>query len=114
MGSFCACSRRYCLSRYPVDLGHNFVLAHNSCNNAKGAILAAEEHLGRWAERNRDLAAALEEACDRVRMTHDLNASRQVAAWAYEQAAASGGLLWRSRGSLVPISEQWRAALGSN
>lgn len=32
-------------SRYPVDLGHNFVLAHNQCNNAKSDYLAAEKHL---------------------------------------------------------------------
>ena len=29
-------------SRYPTDLGHNFVLAHPRCNNAKSDHLAAE------------------------------------------------------------------------
>ena len=29
-------------SRYPVDLGHNFVLAHPACNNSKSDHLAAE------------------------------------------------------------------------
>ena len=40
-------------SRYPVDLGHNFVLAHGSCNLAKADHLAATEHLARWSARNR-------------------------------------------------------------
>ncbi len=35
-------------SRYPVDLGHNFVVAHESCNVAKADHLAAERHLRRW------------------------------------------------------------------
>src|SRR5437660_1027249 len=77
-------------SRYPVDLGHNFVLAHASCNGAKGSMLAAEEHLGRWVERNRAHALVIAEACCRAGMVHDLPASQQIAAWAYQQAAATG------------------------
>ena len=37
-------------ARYLVDLGHNFVLAHNSCNSAKAEHLAALVHLHRWME----------------------------------------------------------------
>jgi len=37
---------------YPLDLGHNFVLAHRECNSAKRDLLASEEHLDAWAERN--------------------------------------------------------------
>jgi hypothetical protein len=81
-------------SRYPVDLGHNFVVAHASCNGAKGSMLAAEEHLGRWAERNRTFGSVIGESCDSVRMMHDLRASLQITAWAYEQAATAGGKLW--------------------
>jgi 5-methylcytosine-specific restriction endonuclease McrA len=58
-------------SRYPADLGHNFVLAHDKCNNAKADYLAAEKHLAAWAERNRlhqeELRTRLQEAalpCD--------------------------------------------------
>ncbi len=32
-------------SRYPSDLGHNFVLADNRCNNQKRGRLPACEHL---------------------------------------------------------------------
>ena len=81
-------------SRYPVDLGHNFVLAHGKCNSAKGAMLAAEEHLARWVERNRDHGAEIARECDRARVAHDLNASMQVARWAYGQAASAGALAW--------------------
>ena len=39
-------------ARYPNDLGHNFVLAHSNCNNAKRDHLAAEQHKERWFEQN--------------------------------------------------------------
>jgi hypothetical protein len=99
-------------ARYPVDLGHNFVLAHSGCNSAKGALLAAEPHLARWAERNRDAGLALGEACDGARMLHNLEASEQIAFWAYEQAAAVGGRLWLASKHLVPITAEWRRVLG--
>ncbi len=44
---------------YPVDLGHNFVLAHAACNSAKGSRLAACSHLERWLRRNLDYGAEL-------------------------------------------------------
>ena len=37
---------------YPVDLGHNFVLAHVECNSQKRDLLAAEDYLAAWTERN--------------------------------------------------------------
>jgi hypothetical protein len=98
-------------SRYPVDLGHNFVLAHATCNGAKGSMLAAEEHLGRWTERNRTFGLMIGKACDDARIMHDLGASLQIASWAYEQTAAAGGVLWLSRGAIVPITNQWRSAV---
>lgn len=39
-------------ARYPTDLGHNFVLADNRCNNQKKDRLPACEHLAGWTERN--------------------------------------------------------------
>src|SRR5262249_29034418 len=48
-------------SRYPADLGHNFALAHDRCNNAKSDYLAAEDHLAAWVGRNRDHQAELDE-----------------------------------------------------
>jgi 5-methylcytosine-specific restriction endonuclease McrA len=46
-------------SRYPVDLGHNFVLSHQTCNAQKGDRLAAANHLDRWCERNADHGSEL-------------------------------------------------------
>src|SRR5436190_661208 len=37
-------------SRYPVDLGHNLVLSHATCNERKSDRLAAAVHLERWTE----------------------------------------------------------------
>jgi 5-methylcytosine-specific restriction endonuclease McrA len=39
-------------ARYPIDLGHNFVLADRSCNNKKRDRLPAFRHLAAWTERN--------------------------------------------------------------
>ncbi len=47
-------------SRYPTDLGHNFVLVHPACNNAKSDYIAAEDHLAAWATRNREHADELD------------------------------------------------------
>jgi hypothetical protein len=33
-------------------------------------MLAGEEHLGRWVERNREYALVIAEACDRAGMLH--------------------------------------------
>ena len=40
-------------SRYPLDLGHNFVLADVRCNGGKLDRLAAFEHLKRWCAATR-------------------------------------------------------------
>lgn len=37
-----------------VDLGHNFVLAHASCNNQKRDRLAGMRYLERWLRRSVD------------------------------------------------------------
>ncbi len=37
-------------SRYPIDLGHNFVLAHQSCNLSKSDHIAAVEYLEKWVD----------------------------------------------------------------
>ena len=79
-------------SRYPIDLGHNFVLAHAGCNSAKADHLAAAEHLGRWVERNRTAAAFLQERFDQGLIVHSAQRSERIARWAYSQAAATRAL----------------------
>src|SRR5512132_1616917 len=83
---------------YPVNLGHNFVLADSACNNSKSDYLAAEEHLAKWAGRNNELGAHLGAEFDRVGLVHDIKASATIADWAYHCAFAAGAETFRSRG----------------
>lgn len=39
---------------YPSDTGHNFVLADSSCNSKKSNLLASDEFLHKWQERNEE------------------------------------------------------------
>jgi 5-methylcytosine-specific restriction endonuclease McrA len=95
-------------SRYPADLGHNFVLAHNGCNAAKSDYLAAEDHLAAWAERNRqnqeELRARLQEAA----LPCDFSASVQIAQWAYEQTEKANGQVWVMEKVLHHLGPTWR------
>jgi hypothetical protein len=95
-------------SRYPLDLGHNFVLAHNSCNQDKRDMLAASAHLERWVARNDGETAALREVFERARFPHDADASLSVAEWAYENAERAGALVWVRKGQTDRLSEGWR------
>lgn len=79
---------------YPLDLGHNFVLAHAKCNNNKRDFLAAPEHRDAWYEQNILTHGAL--------LTHELaplvnvdaERSTAIATWAYQQALREGSRLW--------------------
>lgn len=100
-------------SKYPVDLGHNFVLAHAGCNGDKSDILADVDHLERWCRRNEDIGSALAVAFDERGVVHDLPSSTKVAAWSYSQAEEVGSKLWRARrADLVVVDPGWRALLG--
>jgi 5-methylcytosine-specific restriction endonuclease McrA len=95
-------------SRYPADLGHNFVLAHAACNHDKSDYLAAEDHLAAWSERNTlnrdELHARLREAA----LPCDLSASVQVAQWAYEQTEKANGQVWVVERVLQHLAPTWR------
>jgi 5-methylcytosine-specific restriction endonuclease McrA len=98
-------------SRYPADLGHNFVLAHNKCNNAKSDYLAAETHLDNWAKRNRvhqeELRARLHDAA----LPCDPTAAIQVVKWAYQQTATANGQVWVKEKVLQHLSPSWLQSL---
>jgi 5-methylcytosine-specific restriction endonuclease McrA len=100
-------------SRYPADLGHNFVLAHTACNHAKSDYLAAEEHLAAWSERNElnrdELQARLREAA----LPCDLSASVQVAEWAYEQTEKANGQVWVAERTLRHLGPTWRECVAA-
>ncbi|MDC0743232.1 HNH endonuclease domain-containing protein [Polyangium mundeleinium] len=99
-------------SFYPVDLGHNFVLAHASCNAAKKDRLAAYKHLHRWCDRNVEQGTELGAAFDEVGVLHDLQASWRVTSWAYGQAAAAGVHVWTMGAKSVPLDRRWLGLQG--
>ena len=99
--------------RYSLDLGHNFVLAHKGCNSSKSDLLAAEEHLERWAERSRSCREELEEGFDKRRILHDWPATRRIARWAYGQVRRAGGQVWVEAKELRPLSDDWRRILSA-
>jgi len=95
-------------SRYPRDLGHNFVLADHSCNLNKRDMLAAPAHLERWVDRNCVHERSLREIFDAARFVHDVDASTSVAEWSYETAEHARALVWVRGKQSCPLSDEWR------
>lgn len=97
-------------SRYPLDLGHNYVLADARCNGDKADSLAAFEHLRRWVERNG--RPDLTEAFESRMVPFDAKVTRRVGAWAYGQAERARATVWeRGRDGLVRLDPRWRSML---
>jgi len=94
-------------SQYPRDLAHNFVLAHPSCNRSKSATLAARPHLERWLERLELRSDALAEIGQAAGLVVDAQVSRQIAAWGYTSAMASGGSAWLAAARYEPIDRSY-------
>lgn len=100
-------------SRYPTDLGHNFVLAHSTCNAQKSDRLATVEHLERWCDRNVQYGSELARAFQERNVVHDEHTSWQIAGWAYGQAQAAGSLVWVYGNELVPLSPAWEQVINT-
>lgn len=98
-------------ARYPVDLGHNFVLADERCNNKKRDRLPACGHLAVWAERNATYGDQLRDALEQRGVIAALAASNRVVNWAYAQTEAVGGLTWWRADGMVPLEKGWRALI---
>jgi hypothetical protein len=94
-------------SRYPVDLGHNFVLAHQSCNGSKSDRLAAGDHLARWAGLIQREGPRLKSEFDRRRVFNDLAVSLSITRWAYVQTLQARGLAWLGGNTLLKIEAEW-------
>ena len=61
-------------SRYPRDLGHNFVLAHSKCNAAKTDMLADIPHLEAWvSETTATVASSARSSSSRSSSTTSLH-----------------------------------------
>jgi hypothetical protein len=98
-------------TRYPRDLGHNFVIAHATCNGSKSDHLAATSHLEKWCERNRVHGARMTAQFDADRLPHDLPASWRVAQSLYRIADASSAYVWEKKGAMVPLAAEWEEIL---
>jgi hypothetical protein len=81
-------------ARYPVDLGHNFVLADGRCNSQKGDRLPAYDHLAAWTERNTKFGDQIGNAMKERGIVADLTVSNRVARWAYQKRGKADGLTW--------------------
>ena len=95
-------------ARYPIDLGHNFVLADTRCNSQKGDRLPAYVHLAGWAERNTQFGDQIGNAMKERGIIAELTVSNRVAQWAYELTAHANGLTWLRADELVPLAAAWR------
>lgn len=98
-------------SKYPVDLGHNFVVAHQTCNAAKADHLAAAEFLAAWSVRNTEHQAQLAAEFDGCGVLHDLPTSMRITGWAYQQTFDAGGLTWVKKEEMVPLGMDWSTCL---
>jgi hypothetical protein len=99
-------------SRYPVDLGHNFVLAHaRPCNLKKSDRLPAINHLNAWVQRNERYGKELAVALEARGMVQDLATSNQVARWAYSTLESANGLTWQRGDELTRLDPAWRTLL---
>ena len=96
-------------SRYPADLGHNFVLAHDKCNGDKSDFLAAEDHLAAWVVRNREHRAELDARLVAAALPCDLTATVQIARWVYQQTEKANGQVWVEEKVLRHLGPTWAA-----
>jgi hypothetical protein len=90
-------------SRYPVDLGHNFVLAHATCNSQKSDRLACASHLNAWAAQAERSAPELAREYDRNGVLNDFATSVRIVNWAYTLMFECRGLTWVESDRLEPL-----------
>jgi 5-methylcytosine-specific restriction endonuclease McrA len=98
-------------SRYPVDLGHNLVLAHHACNAKKRDFLAHPMHLERWQRQNIERADELAQRFAAERLPFDTQRTRAIAWWAYDQGERAGAHAWIEGERLERLSSGWREVM---
>lgn len=81
-------------SMYPSDTGHNFVLADSSCNSKKSNLLASNEFLYKWQERNEEQDLIIVDRISVLGFLTDKERSHKVAEWAYAQGKENTYLMW--------------------
>jgi hypothetical protein len=95
-------------SRYPRDLGHNFVLADRTCNQHKAEMLAAAGHLERWLERSRRDESRFREVFAKAPFLLDADASLSVVEWAYDHAERASAVVWVRGRETSKLTAEWR------
>ncbi len=100
-------------SRYPVDLGHNFVLASSSANSQKADHLASEGHLESWLDFCLSNRKLLRESFDGKGLPHSLEVSLAVTEWSYARVESSGGRVWVGGKEFAELSVGWRDLIES-
>jgi 5-methylcytosine-specific restriction endonuclease McrA len=98
---------------YPRDLGHNFVLAHPTCNRSKSDTLAAYDHLSRWLDRNERWSVEIAEISEDAGITQDLAAARLIGRWGYASAQQSQGRAWITAGNYERVEARHVALFGN-
>ena len=83
-------------SMYPSDTGHNFVLADSNCNSKKSNLLASDEFLLKWRERNEEQDLIIIDRISVLGFLTDKERSHKVAEWAYAQGRENNYLFWES------------------
>ena len=81
-------------SMYPSDTGHNFVLADSSCNSKKSNLLASDEFLHKWQERNEEQNLIIMDRISVLGFLTDKERSHKIADWAYKKANQDNYILW--------------------
>ncbi|MGE8648443.1 MAG: HNH endonuclease domain-containing protein [Acinetobacter sp.] len=81
-------------SMYPSDTGHNFVLADSSCNSKKSNLLASDEFLHKWYERNEEQDLIIVDRISVLGFLTDKESSHKVAEWAYAQGKENNYVMW--------------------
>jgi hypothetical protein len=94
-------------SLYPRDLAHNFVFAHRGCNQSKSDTLAGKRHLERWANYIARHDGSLCEIGASAGRVSNLNSSRSVARWAYQNGVSGGAQAWLEARSYEPIGTEF-------
>lgn len=98
-------------SRYPADLGHNLVLAHRACNAKKRDFLAHRRHIETWRDMHIERAEELAARCVEAGLPYDVERTRAVAWWAYEQGEHAGAHAWIRGDELERLGRDWRDVL---
>lgn len=99
-------------ARYPVDLGHNLVLAHRECNAAKRDFLAHPLHIERWRRSHIERADELTQRFNARLVAHDLDRSQAIAWWAYEHGELTGAHVWVLEKRVECLPPDWRRGFG--